>query len=226
MACMTPAAEGTRISIDDPEALAFRAAVIECLMLNHPHDCPVCDEGGECHLQDMTVMTGHDYRRYEFDKRTFRNQNLGPLVNHEMNRCIQCYRCVRYYRDYAGGRDLNAFALRNTVFFGRHEDGALENRVQRQSCGDLPDRRVHRQDPEAALHAQVGSADRAVGVRALRPWVQHRCRASATARCGASVNRYNHEVNGYFLCDRGRFGYEFVNRDRRIREPMLKGNGG
>jgi NADH-quinone oxidoreductase subunit G len=72
-------------------------------MLNHPHDCPVCDEGGECHLQDMTVMTGHDYRRYEFDKRTFRNQNLGPLVNHEMNRCIQCYRCVRYYRDYAGG---------------------------------------------------------------------------------------------------------------------------
>ena len=73
-------------------------------MLNHPHDCPVCDEGGECHLQDMTVMTGHDYRRYEFDKRTFRNQYLGPLVNHEMNRCIQCYRCVRYYREYAGGQ--------------------------------------------------------------------------------------------------------------------------
>ena len=56
----------------------------------------------KCHLQDMTVMTGHDYRRYEFEKRTFRNQNLGPLVNQEMNRCIQCYRCVRYYRDYAG----------------------------------------------------------------------------------------------------------------------------
>ena len=88
-------------------------------MLNHPHDCPVCDEGGECHLQDMTVMTGHDYRRYEFEKRTFRNQNLGPLVNHEMNRCIQCYRCVRYYHDYAGGNDLNAFALRDRVFFGR-----------------------------------------------------------------------------------------------------------
>ena len=127
MACLTPAAEGTRISIDDPEAVAFRAGVIEGLMLNHPHDCPVCDEGGECHLQDMTVMTGHDYRRYELEKRTFRNQNLGPLVNHEMNRCIQCYRCVRYYRDYAGGSDLNAFALHDTVFFGRHEDGVLEN---------------------------------------------------------------------------------------------------
>ena len=111
MACMTPAAEGTRISIDDPEAVEFRAGIIEWLMLNHPHDCPVCDEGGECHLQDMTVMTGHDYRRYRFDKRTFRNQYLGPFVNHEMNRCIQCYRCVRFYRDYAGGDDLNAFAL-------------------------------------------------------------------------------------------------------------------
>ena len=59
MACMTPARDGLRIAIDDPEAKAFRAGVIEWLMVNHPHDCPVCDEGGECHLQDMTVMTGH-----------------------------------------------------------------------------------------------------------------------------------------------------------------------
>ena len=104
MACMTPAADGTRISIADPEAAAFRASVIEWLMTNHPHDCPVCEEGGECHLQDMTVMTGHAYRRYRFTKRTHRNQYLGPFINHEMNRCIACYRCVRFYRDYAGGR--------------------------------------------------------------------------------------------------------------------------
>ena len=97
------------------------------MMLNHPHDCPVCDEGGECHLQDMTVMTGHDYRSYGFQKRTFRNQYLGPFVNHEMNRCIQCYRCVRFYREYAGGRDLDAFGMRDQVFFGRNEDGVLEN---------------------------------------------------------------------------------------------------
>ena len=97
-------------------------------MLNHPHDCPVCDEGGECHLQDMTVMTGHNYRRYRFRKRTFRNQYLGPFLNHEMNRCIQCYRCVRFYREYAGGSDLNAFrACVNLVFFGRDRDGVLEN---------------------------------------------------------------------------------------------------
>jgi NADH-quinone oxidoreductase subunit G len=222
MGCMTPAAEGTRISIADEEAAAFRAGVIEGLMLNHPHDCPVCDEGGECHLQDMTVMSGHDYRRYEFDKRTFRNQNLGPLVNHEANRCIQCYRCVRYYRDYAGGRDLNAFASRNTVFFGRHEDGVLENEfsgnlVEICPTGVFTDKTLKHHyarkwdqqfAPSVCVHCAVG------------------CNIDAGERYGTLrriVNRYNHEVNGYFLCDRGRFGYEFVNSERRLHQPLLNG---
>ena len=221
MACMTPAAEGTRIAIQDAEAVAFRAAVIEGLMLNHPHDCPVCDEGGECHLQDMTVMTGHAYRRYEFEKRTFRNQNLGPLVNHEMNRCIQCYRCVRYYRDYSGGHDLNAFASRNTVFFGRHADGVLENEfsgnlVEICPTGVFTDKTLKRHytrkwdqqfAPSICVHCAVG-CNTDVG--------EH----SGTVR--RIVNRYNHEVNGYFLCDRGRFGYEFTNSQHRIREPLLR----
>jgi len=221
MSCMTPAAEGARISIDDPEVAAFRAGIIEGLMLNHPHDCPVCDEGGECHLQDMTVMTGHDYRRYEFDKRTFRNQNLGPLVNHEMNRCIQCYRCVRYYRDYAGGSDLNAFASRNTVFFGRHEDGVLENEfsgnlVEICPTGVFTDKTLKHHyarkwdqqfAPSVCVHCALG------------------CNTDAGERYGTVrriVNRYNHEVNGYFLCDRGRFGYEFVNSQRRLHQPVLR----
>jgi len=222
MSCMTPAADGTRICIADAEAAAFRAGVIEGLMLNHPHDCPVCDEGGECHLQDMTVMTGHDYRRYEFDKRTFRNQNLGPLVNHEANRCIQCYRCVRYYRDYAGGRDLNAFASRNTVFFGRNEDGVLENEfsgnlVEICPTGVFTDKTLKQHyarkwdqqfGPSVCVHCAMG------------------CNIDAGERYGTLrrvVNRYNHEVNGYFLCDRGRFGYEFVNSERRLRQPLLNG---
>jgi NADH-quinone oxidoreductase subunit G len=104
MSCMTPAADNSYISIDDEEARQFRASVVEWLMINHPHDCPVCEEGGNCHLQDMTVMTGHDRRRYRFTKRTHPNQELGPFIGHEMNRCIACYRCVRYYRDYAGAR--------------------------------------------------------------------------------------------------------------------------
>ncbi len=127
MACMTPLKEGARFSIKHPVATDFRKQVIEWMMINHPHDCPVCDEGGECHLQDMTVMTGHNTRRFRFDKRTFRNQDLGPKINHEMNRCITCYRCVRFYKDLAGGTDLSAFANSGRVYFGRNEDGTLES---------------------------------------------------------------------------------------------------
>jgi NADH-quinone oxidoreductase subunit G len=223
MACMTPVADGTRISIQDAEAVEFRKGVIEGLMLNHPHDCPVCDEGGECHLQDMTVMTGHDYRRYTFDKRTFRNQYLGPFVNHEMNRCIQCYRCVRFYRDYAGGTDLHAFGLRNTVFFGRERDGVLEsefagNLVEVCPTGVFTDATLKRHytrkwdlqmAPSVCVHCGLG------------------CNTSVGERYGTLrriVNRYNHAVNGYFLCDRGRYGYEFANSSERIRRPRLRGD--
>ena len=222
MACMTPAAEGTRISIDDREAVEFRKGVIEGLMLNHPHDCPVCDEGGECHLQDMTVMTGHDYRRYSFDKRTYHNQYLGPFVNHEMNRCIQCYRCVRFYRDYAGGTDLNVFGLRNTVYFGRDRDGVLEsefagNLVEVCPTGVFTDATLKhhytrkwdlQMAPSVCVHCGLG------------------CNISVGERYGTArrvVNRYHHGINGYFLCDRGRYGYEFVNGSERIRQPRLWG---
>lgn len=123
MSCMTPASDGTFISIDDEEAKQFRESVVEWLMTNHPHDCPVCEEGGNCHLQDMTVMTGHSFRRYRFTKRTHRNQDLGPFISHEMNRCIACYRCVRYYKDYADGTDLGVYGAHDNVYFGRPGDG-------------------------------------------------------------------------------------------------------
>jgi NADH-quinone oxidoreductase subunit G len=224
MSCMTPAAEGTRISVKDSDAAAFRAGVIEGLMLNHPHDCPVCDEGGECHLQDMTVMTGHNYRRTPYPKRTFRNQYLGPLINHEMNRCIQCYRCVRYYREYAGGTDLQAYGLRNIAYFGRQEDGILEsefagNLVEICPTGVFTDKTLKQHytrkwdlqmAPSVCVHCGLG------------------CSTSAGERYGTLrriLNRYNGEVNGYFLCDRGRFGYEFVNSDQRVRQTLSRQDG-
>lgn len=225
MACMTPAAEGTRISTDDPEVKAFRAGVIEWLMTNHPHDCPVCDEGGECHLQDMTVMCGHNRRDYRFPKRTHNNQYLGPFVNHEMNRCIQCYRCVRYYRDYAGGRDLDVHGSGNRVYFGRHADGVLEsefsgNLVEVCPTGVFTDKSqkshyTRRWDlqtaPSICVHCGAGCnitpGERYGIVRRIR-------------------NRYNGEVNGYFLCDRGRYGYEFVNGTRRARLVLRRAETG
>ena len=225
MACMTPAADKTRISLDDPEAHEFRARVIEWLMVNHPHDCPVCDEGGECHLQDMTVMTGHVMRRYRGLKRTFENQDLGPLLNHEMNRCIQCYRCVRFYRDHAGGRDFDAYSIRDLVYFGRQCDGTLEsefsgNLVEVCPTGVFTDKTLKEHytrkwdlqtAPSVCVHCGIGCNT----IPGERYGMLRRIR-----------NRYHGEVNGYFLCDRGRYGYEFVNGPQRIRTPLLRAEPG
>ncbi len=101
MSCMEDARDGMVVSTTDPEAQAFRRYVIEWLMLNHPLDCPVCDEGGHCLLQDQTVAGGHGIRRYQGKKRTYHDQTLGPFVQHEMNRCIHCFRCRRFYQDFA-----------------------------------------------------------------------------------------------------------------------------
>ena len=225
MACMTPLAEGARFSLADPEAAAFRASVIEWLMINHPHDCPVCEEGGECHLQDMTVMTGHTYRRYRFTKRTHRNQDLGPFIKHEMNRCIACYRCTRFYRDYAGGRDLDVFAAHDHVYFGRHADGTLESEFSGNLVEVCPTG-VFTDKPFSARYARKWDMR---GAPSICTHCGLGCNTTANERAGELrriVNRYNGSVNGYFLCDRGRFGYGFVNAPGRIRTPLARGADG
>lgn len=224
MSCMTPAADGTYISIDDSEAQQFRESVVEWLMTNHPHDCPVCEEGGNCHLQDMTVMTGHRFRRYRFTKRTHRNQDLGPFVAHEMNRCIACYRCVRYYKDYADGTDLGVYGAHDNVYFGRIQDGVLEsefsgNLVEVCPTGVFTDKTYSEHfnrkwdmqfAPGICQQCSVG------------------CNVSPGERYGEIrriENRYNGTVNRYFLCDRGRFGYGYANLKDRPRQPLQRREG-
>lgn len=215
MSCMTPIADGARFSVDADNAKTFRRSVVEGLMINHPHDCPVCEEGGECHLQDMTVMTGHRDRVYRGKKTTFRNQYLGPLVGHEMNRCITCYRCVRFYQEYAGGDDLGAFASRDHVYFGRSEDGVLGsefagNLIEVCPTGVFTDKRLaehytRKWDLQSAPSVCTGCS---LG-----------CNTTPAERYGELRrihNRYNHRINGYFLCDRGRFAGGFVNSEDRV----------
>ncbi|NIO08979.1 MAG: NADH dehydrogenase (quinone) subunit G, partial [Deltaproteobacteria bacterium] len=115
------------VSTTDEEAVEFRKYVIEWLMLHHPHDCPVCDEGGHCLLQDETVSGGHGIRRYLGKKRTYHDQYLGSFVQHEMNRCIHCFRCRRFYQEFAGYRDLGAMQIGYRMYFGRFSDGPLES---------------------------------------------------------------------------------------------------
>ncbi|MFT4463672.1 MAG: NADH-quinone oxidoreductase subunit NuoG [Sodalis sp. (in: enterobacteria)] len=221
MSCMTPVADGTFISIADDEAKQFRQSVVEWLMTNHPHDCPVCEEGGNCHLQDMTVMTGQNFRRYRFTKRTHRNQYLGPFISHEMNRCIACYRCVRYYKDYADGGDLGVYGAHDNVYFGRPEDGVLEsefsgNLVEICPTGVFTDK-THSQRYNRKWDMQFA------------PSVCQQCSIGCNTSPGERYgelrrieNRYNGSVNHYFLCDRGRFGYGYVNLKDRPRQPLQR----
>ena len=225
MGCMTPASDGARFSMQGPDATEFRKNIVESLMLNHPHDCPVCAEGGECHLQDMTMMVGHRDRSYRGRKNTHNNQDLGPLIHHEMNRCISCYRCTRYYNDYAGGKDLAAQAAHDHVYFGRHEDGTLEsefagNLVEVCPTGVFTDKPLvneytRKWDMQSAPSVCAGCA---LG-----------CNISPGERYGKLKrihNRYNSAVNGYFLCDRGRYGGNFVNDEKRAEfAGALNANG-
>ncbi len=138
-----------------------------------------------------------------------------------MNRCIQCYRCVRFYRDYAGGDDLNVFAAHNHVYFGREKDGVLQspfsgNLAEVCPTGVFTDKTLKEHytrkwdltsAPSICQHCSLG------------------CNIIAGERYGkirCITNRYNNEVNGYFLCDRGRFGYDFVNNENRITQPLIR----
>jgi NADH-quinone oxidoreductase subunit G len=219
MSCMVDAVEGMVVSTTDEEAVAFRKYVIEWLMLHHPHDCPVCDEGGHCLLQDETVSGGHGLRRYLGKKRTYQDQYLGPLVQHEMNRCIHCFRCRRFYQDFAGYRDLGAMQIANRMYFGRFSDGPLEspfsgNLIDICPTGvytDKPARYKGRRwdferGPSVCLHCSLG------------------CNTMSSARYREILRqeaRVNEVVNGYFICDRGRFGYDYANHPERPRRPRV-----
>jgi NADH-quinone oxidoreductase subunit G len=219
MSCMVAALDGMVVSTTDPEAVDFRRHVIEWLMLHHPHDCPVCDEGGHCLLQDTTISGGHGLRRYRGPKRTYHDQDLGPLVRHEMNRCIHCYRCVRYYQEVAGCFDLGAMQIANRVYFGRFADGPLEspfagNLIDICPTGvftDKPSRFCGRRwefqrAASVCLHCSLG------------------CRTVASARYRQMVRQEagrSPTVNGHFICDRGRYGFFYADLPDRPRQARV-----
>lgn len=222
VSCMVKAADGMVVSTTDGDAARLRRMVIEWMMMNHPHDCPVCDEGGMCLLQDYTIAGGHGRRRYRGKKRTYQSQYLGEFIFQEMNRCIQCYRCSRFYQDYCGGTDFGTLKVSNKVFFGRHEEGWLEsefagNLAEICPTGVFTDKTYHyvarpwdlETAPSVCPHCSLGCN--------TMPGARYRKLVKITAR-------ENQTVNGWFICDRGRFGYGFAGRKDRPYFPMIMGN--
>jgi NADH-quinone oxidoreductase subunit G len=221
MSCMVEARDGMVVSTADTEAARMRSLVIEWLMINHPHDCPVCDEGGECLLQDYTVAGGHGIRRYAGKKRTFIPQYLGDYVEHEMNRCIECYRCVRYYQEYAGGSDFGVMGSAGRVYFGRFAEGALESPFSGNLVDICPTGVFT--DKTARFRARYWDYEMAPSVC---PHCSLGCSTTPAARYREllkTVARRNDAVNGWFICDRGRFSNLAVNDPARPRTPLLEG---
>ena len=222
MSCMIEAQEGMVVSTMDAEAVDFRKHVIEWLMLNHPHDCPVCDEGGHCLLQDMTIAGGHGLRRFKGSKRTYTDQYLGPLVQHEMNRCIHCYRCSRYYQEFTGYLDLGVLRSANSTYFGRFKEGILESPFTGNLSDlcptgvytDKPSRYFGRRwdyerSPTLCINCSLG----------CHTVISFRYREARRQEA-----RYSKAVNGYFICDRGRYGHFYNGLDSRPRSALISGH--
>ncbi|KJG39007.1 (2Fe-2S)-binding protein [Photobacterium angustum] len=206
MTCSIPAQDGQQFRFKSPKAKQIQKAVVEFYMTNHPNDCPVCDEGGDCHLQDTTISVGHAYRRYDGQKRTMPDQFLGPLVYQTMNRCVTCYRCVRFYQDYALGDDFGAMGSSNHVLFRRTEDGAFDspfsgNLVSVCPTGVFTDKVYRRKYSRTWMLEKAPSICSGCSVG---------CNIEVGGREGTlrrvQPNNEESKVNPYFICDRGRYG--------------------
>lgn len=222
-ACTTRVAEGMHVRTESESAVKARKGVMEFLLVNHPLDCPVCDEGGECDLQDMAFAFGADFSRMADAKRTFVSEDLGPVVKKEANRCIVCMRCVRYCDEIMGDDALTAHQR------GVRTEISSFNRqpLECEQCGNCIE-----VCPVGALTALPYRFK-------ARPWDlrQHiticpYCSNGCSVRLGVrgmeilrARGTEHRGVNEDYLCVRGRFGYEFVNSDERLSAPLVKLGG-
>ena len=222
-ACSTPAVEGMKVSTHSAMAVASQKGQMEFLLINHPLDCPICDQGGECQLQDLAVGYGASASRYTEPKRVVVNKNLGPLISTDMTRCILCTRCVRFGQEIAGIMELG--------MAGRGEHAEIltfvDSTVDSELSGNMIDL--------CPVGALVSKPFR----YSARTWELSR-RKSVSPHCGLGSNlvvqiklnrvmrvlpRDNEEINECWLSDKDRFSYEGLNSEERLTTPMIKRDG-
>jgi NADH-quinone oxidoreductase subunit G len=219
-ACATPVAEGMKIFTKSPKAIGAQKAVMEFLLINHPLDCPICDQGGECELQDLAVGFGRDVSRYNERKRVQKDQNIGSLVSTDMTRCILCTRCVRFGQDVAGIQELGTT--------GRGESSLIsafiESSVDHELSGNIIDL-----CPVGALNSKPFRFH-------ARAWEMNQA-PLVSPHDGFGSRLYGHvlrgklmrvvpqpceEINETWISDRDRFSYEAVYSDERLLAPRLR----
>jgi NADH-quinone oxidoreductase subunit G len=222
-ACATPIAEGMKIYTKSPKAIGAQKATMEFLLINHPLDCPICDQGGECELQDLAMGFGRDAARFTERKRVVKDKDIGPLVSTDMTRCIHCTRCVRFGQDIAGIQELGTTGRGEHMEIGTYVERAVEHELS----GNIIDL-----CPVGALNSKP------FRFRA-RAWEMTQA-ALVSPHDGVGTNLYGHvlrgrlmrvvprandAINETWIADRDRFSYEGVYSADRLDAPMVREGG-
>jgi NADH-quinone oxidoreductase subunit G len=220
--CSYPAAEGMVVHTDSKMVRNGRRGVMEFLLINHPLDCPICDQGGECDLQDQAMGYGMDHSRYEENKRAVPDKNLGPLVKTSMNRCIHCTRCIRFITEVAGVPDLGATARGEHMEVGTYVEKALGSELSGNII-DLCPVGALTSKPYAfvARSWELAKVDSIDVLDAVGTNIRIDARGTEVLRI---LPRINDDVNEEWLGDKSRFAIDGLKR-RRLDRPWIKQNG-
>ncbi len=222
-ACATPVAEGMKVFTKSPRAISAQKATMEFLLINHPLDCPICDQGGECELQDIAMGFGGDVSRYAERKRVVKDRNIGPLVSTDMTRCIHCTRCVRFGQEIAGIQELGTVGRGETTQISTY----VERAVAHELSGNIIDL-----CPVGALNNKPYRYRARAWEMTQHPLVSpHDCVGTnlyghvLRGRLMRVVPRENEAVNETWIADRDRFSCEGLYTADRAQKPMLKREG-
>ena len=222
-ACATPVSDGMKVKTRSAAAIEAQKSVMEFLLINHPLDCPICDQGGECELQDIAMGYGRGISRYTERKRVIKDQNIGPLVSTDMTRCIYCTRCVRFTEEIQGYQQLGTIGRGDRAEIGTY----IEMSIDHELSGNIIDL-----CPVGALNNKpYRFSARAWEMVSLPTIAPHDCigsNISAHVKGGKVkriVPRYNETVNESWIADRDRFSCEGISADDRLEAPIVRDDG-
>ncbi len=222
-ACATPVAEGMKIFTQSQKATGAQRATMEFLLINHPLDCPICDQGGECELQDLAVGFGRDISRFAERKRVVKDESLGPLVSTDMTRCIQCTRCIRFTQEIAGVQELG--------MVGRGENSSVRAFVERTVDHELSGNIIDL-CPVGALNSKPFRFSARAWEMIAHPLVSPHDGVGTNlfghvlrGKLMRVVPRDNEAINETWIADRDRFSYEGVYSADRLGAPLIRERG-